>query len=742
MNEDDPQKGITLNNEVHARLETLRQALDAHPQGIDRDYIAQACQTDLGACLLPLLEALHWSGDEIHLARALPHLEPVSSIDEFRSVMTRLGYQSEERRKTYSHLHPFDLPCLLNGDGGYYLITEISEEGLRAYDSVSREKVTLTVDDSKPRNIFAFKKIDREAASSPRRLSWFFDAYLKLKKSILYLALMTFVINLIGLLLPFYTGVVYDKVIATKSVDTLAWLATGVIAALLLEAHIRGLRSRLVGYVGARLDHAVTEATFKQVLNLPLNMTEVAPIASQIARFRQFKGLRDIFTGQFATTLLDLPFALIFCVAIGFIDPILVLVPLFFGLVFLLFGLATSPFARRQLILGGETRNKSQIIMMEILTKVRTIHDLGAEDLFRKRFAKANKDSLKAKISSVFFASILSSSSQSIVSIAAICTLGVGALRVIDGNLTPGGLITTMMFVWRILSPMQAAFLNAAKLGQYKDAILQVDGLMRLKTEKQQTSAQTIVRQFTGHLLVKGVSFRYNSVSEPALRGCSLEIKPGQIVAIAGPTGAGKSTLLKIMMGLYSPQGGLVMMDGLDIRQLDPLSYRNSIGYAPQQSHFFYGTVAQNLRLCAPTASDEELYAALSSVGAILDPLHFPDGLETRLESGHRSRLPEGLKAQLSLARAFVRQSSAVFLDEPGSYLDHDADRTLIALLQRLRGRTSVVIVTNRPSHMRVCDRVIYMREGVGVADGPPEQIVPAILAQSAPQTSAPLAKT
>jgi ABC-type bacteriocin/lantibiotic exporter with double-glycine peptidase domain len=215
---------------------------------------------------------------------------------------------------------------------------------------------------------------------------------------------------------------------------------------------------------------------------------------------------------------------------------------------------------------------------------------------------------------------------------------------------------------------------------------------------------------------------------EPQLRGVNLEVNAGEIITVTGPSGSGKSTLLKVLLGLYPQYMGTVRLGGLDMRQLDPAEIRAAIGYAPQQPTFFYGSVAANLRFAFPDATDGDIVEALAAVGIFLPHPDLPDGIETRI-SGTGARLfSQGMLCRLSLARAFVKKSSILLLDDPSNGLDRAGDAALTAHLNSLRGNTTVLLVTARPSHMRVADRVVVMSAGVIVANGKPDTIVPKIM--------------
>ena len=301
-------------------------------------------------------------------------------------------------------------------------------------------------------------------------------------------------------------------------------------------------------------------------------------------------------------------------------------------------------------------------------------------------------------------------------------------MLVIEGEMTIGALIAVMALVWRVLSPIQAIFLNMNRLEQVKQSFKQVNALMRMKLEREPGKLPSIYRKFEGAVSFSRVGFRYTPRSEPALMGLTLEIKPGEIVAITGNSGAGKTTMLKLLTGLYLPQAGSVHIDGLDLRQLNMGELRHAIGYVPQKATFFHGTVKQNLRLAHPGASDDDLARACEEAGLFDYADALPDGLDTRLNNQFQKQMPDGLKQRLILARAYVKNAPIYLLDEPGNNLDQQGDQRLIRQLTQMRHRATIIMVTHRPSHMRLADRVIFLQDGSVVHDGKPDQVLPLIL--------------
>jgi len=276
---------------------------------------------------------------------------------------------------------------------------------------------------------------------------------------------------------------------------------------------------------------------------------------------------------------------------------------------------------------------------------------------------------------------------------------------------------------------MQMVFVAMTKLEEVKNGMARVDQLMAQPTESRVTSASHTVTdgsRFKGGITFSNVMLRYSPNHDPALAGISFDIKPGEVVAIAGSNGSGKSSILKLISDLYQPQSGAVFIDGVDSRQINTIDLRQSIAYLPQQTDLFSGTIAQNLRLANPIASESELKRALERAGVFDDVMELSDGVETHFSEHSIKQMSAGFRKGLAIARTLLNDSPIVLLDEPESALDMESDHCIIDLIREYRGKRTVLIVAHRPSYIREADRVIVMNRGSISFDGTPEEMAKA----------------
>ncbi len=452
--------------------------------------------------------------------------------------------------------------------------------------------------------------------------------------------------------------------------------------------------------------------------------TERSTVAAQLARLKQFDSLRDFFTGPTAALVLELPFLILFLAVVAILGGEIAFIPLAMLAAFVLLGVIAQPTLKRRVERSGKARTDKQAMLMQTFEGRREIKAIGGETVWRERFRELSGEAVESNYQTFMANALMTNISQALMTLAGVGVLALGAVKVMNGTMSVGALIATMTLAWRVLTPLQGLFLSFSRLQQMKQSVQQINSLMKLKPEKDESNTELPQEKIQGNLKVSRVSFRYEADRDPALLGVSFEAKPGEMIAVVGYTGSGKSTLLKLIAGLYRPQAGALLLDGVDLRQLNAMELRRSIAYVPQELKMFHGTIAQNMRLNNCMASDEELYAAAEKAGILRDILALPAGFNTRLGDKSMNRYPPGFTRSLSIARAFTSRAEVVLLDEPGASLDGASDARFMRQLQNLKGKHTVVMVSHRPSHVRLADRAVLLDEGTVKHVGTPEAAI------------------
>jgi ATP-binding cassette subfamily C protein/ATP-binding cassette subfamily C protein LapB len=717
---------MTIQLSAKALREKLPQSL--HQVLSSGSFVEFELVSEMASCLRPLLEALDWRGDSREFAEALPHHVDDLTLIGLCNAMAHLGYTSHPVRSNLAQLDPRHTPCLFVPESGSPLVVvRIEDRHGLVFDSGAR-KTHHIERGSQPGIAYVFRR-EAEAASGAaaqsRRGSWIRHLLARFGGQWKALIGVSFAANLLALAVPLFTLALYDSIIPSGSLSTLAMLAIGMAALLAFEVAFLHLRGEILTFVGARIDFLISSSVFKRLLDLPPAQTEQAQLGAQVSRLRDLHAVRSIFTGPVCVTLLDLPFVVLFLFVTMLVGGWLVLIPLTAGGVFALAAVVLHSRFKGQLRAAAQANADHQSFLVETATKARAIKLSGLNDVWVSRHRHLSARAVADGYALIRLANSTEVFAEALKLAAGVTTLLFGILAVIDNHLTVGALIASMALVWRTLSPFQVLFLAAIKLEQARTSIQSINALMALEPERHVGVASRARKNFAGRITLAHVSYRFRPDRDPAVFGLNLEVKPGELIAVTGPSGAGKSTTLKLILGMYPPQLGSIQIDGLNVRQLNPVQLRQSIGYLSHSAHFFHGTVAQNIRLALPTASDSRIAEAALEAGVFDEVMALPQGFDTWLDSDALRNMPEGLRQRIALARVFVRESPILLLDEPGNALDREGDEALVEAIRRRKGQCTILMVTHRPSHIRLADRVLLFERGVIRASGSPEKILP-----------------
>lgn len=289
-----------------------------------------------------------------------------------------------------------------------------------------------------------------------------------------------------------------------------------------------------------------------------------------------------------------------------------------------------------------------------------------------------------------------------------------------------GGIIAASMIAGRCLTPFGQV---AALLMQYQNArtsLGSIDNYMNLPVERPAGTEFLHRPVFQGGIEFRDVTFAYPGASQPALKKVSFKLAPGEKVGVIGRIGSGKTTLEKLALALYQPTEGAVLVDGVDVRQIDPADLRRAIGHVPQDPVLFYGSLRHNLAMGAPHADDASILAAANAAGVTEFANVHPNGFDMMIGERGES-LSGGQRQSVAIARALINDPPILLLDEPSSNMDHQSESQLRKRLKAASADKTILLVTHRTALLDLVERLIVIDNGHIVADGPKEQVVEAL---------------
>ncbi len=686
--------------------------------------------SDLSRCLYPLLKAVEWKGSIREFAEAIPHLAQQLDLSDLCSLMSNLGWDPRHFETKLNEIDARLMPSLFipSDTSAALVLLEAQADGrIRGWDGALNQE-RIFEPEALEGTLYLFTKKEETGKKGPKG-SWFVELFGRFRRHIALAFLLTGVNTILGLATPFFVRSIYDHVLPSGNIEMAAFLLVGVLLAIVVDGGLRTLKGRIMAYIGGRTEFILSTSVFSRILGLPASATEGASVTHQVSRIKSLEGLRDFFLGPLALLVFDLPSTILLVVVLAMINPWLLFVVLFMSIAFAILAFSTKKLTEKQVTDAGRLYSIRGEFLNETLNNMRTLRAVGAEARWLERFREMSGKAVLAGFHDQHTQGKVGGMAQTLGTMTGLFALATSAFLAIHGQATGGTMIAGMMIVWRLVSPIQNVFLAATSLVRVRSNMAQIERLMKLQSERDGGVHQTIRPDLVGALAFQRVSFRYSSDADPALLGVNFSVKPGQLVVITGPNGSGKSTLLKLVVRVYIPQAGTIRLDSADIRQLASNDLRSRISYMPQNCEVFYGTVAQNLRLVHPGATEEEVRWAVEMAGLTEDVKAMPQGFETRIANSRSDQLPYGFRQRLSLARIILKPASVVLLDEPGTGMDAAGEEALVRCIEWLRGRATVLMVSHRPGHMRMANLVLYMENGSVVSQGSFDQVKDKVMA-------------
>ncbi len=670
------------------------------------------------------------------LVAGLPLVDGRLSLDVLDAAASRARLSVEVVQTDPGRLDDLSLPAIvwLKDDGLRVVVERVGRGGRAKFvlaDPTREDATTLmkarelskrsTRDVVLVRPAFDFDRPARLVDTAGRG-DWFWSAFRQNFGIFGQIALGTIVINLLALALPLFMMNVYDRVVPNNAIETLWALGIGVGVAAILDFILRGARAYMIDVASRRSDVVLANRIFQRLLGVRLGAQRIAS-GARANMLREYETVREFFNSFTVATLGDMPFILLFILVVWLIAPGVAIVPtVTVPIVLVLALLAQLPLSRIVKRSFNDQSNKNGVLF-ESLGGLETIKGIGAEGWSSARWERAVASSIRSSVS----ARIVASFSQNLIILAqlvsTVALVAVGVFAIQEGTLTAGGLIAAVILNSRALAPLMQIANMLTRMHQARVAFKALNELMSLPVERRGAGSYVHKPNFDGAIKVENLSFAYPGTGQRVLDDVSFAIRPGERVGVGGGIGSGKSTLLRLLLQLYEPEGGHILYDGTDARNIDPAVLRGSIGYAPQTGDVFTGTIRENIAMGAPYVDDAAIERAAALSGAAEWIGRLPSGLDT--EVGERGcNLSGGQRQSVALTRAFLREPPILFLDEPTSELDGGLEALFLKRLRlALPGRT-LVMVAHRSAALAVVDRLIVVQNGKIAMDGPKDKVL------------------
>ncbi len=704
--------------------------LDINPSDVTWDPPLIICLSTLcGLLQRPMSTSALLAGLPIDKAGFTPAL--------FIRAAERAGLVTRLVKRSLEQISPLNVPCVLVLKGGNALVltryrsdTEvdvISPEGERA-------KTTLKIADLNKEytGYVLFAKAESmpdvvvdEFAEAPAG-SWFWRVIKRLWPVYGHVIVASTVVNLFAIASPIFAMNVYDRVVPNNAVETLWVLAIGVGIVFAFDFLLRTLRAYFVDSAGKSADIVLARHLFAQVLGMQYDKRP-ASTGAFASNLRDYEQVRDFVTSATLIALIDMPFALLFIAGVFIIAGELALIPLGGGLLIILIGFVLQ-FPLKSLVQKTQREAaQKHAVLVESIEGLDTLKVAGAEGRTQHIWERVVAQSARTATGVRLYSSLAVNSSLVISNLVYVVVIVAGVYQIKEGNLTVGGLIAASILAGRAMAPMAQVAGLLGRLHQSMSSLKALTRLMKLPTER--PAGRRFISRSTvrGQIEFKGVSFQYPEQKISALEKASFFVEAGEKVGIIGRIGSGKSTVSRLILGLYQPASGAVLIDGTDIRQLDPAEVRRRIGCVQQDPFLFSGSVRENISIAAPHIDDSVILRAATLAGVDDFLKRHPMGYD--LPVGEHGRMISGGQRQaIAIARALLLDPPILVLDEPTSSMDNASEARFRARLGQVVANKTLILITHRSSMLQLVDRLIVLDGGKVVADGPKAQVLNSLM--------------
>ena len=551
---------------------------------------------------------------------------------------------------------------------------------------------------------------------------WFWSTLGFSRKIYFDCILASILINLFVLATPLFTMNVYDRVIPNNAQETLLVFTIGIVVVFLLDASLKFLRTYFLEMAGKKSDIIMSSIIFEKILDLQMH-AHPKSVGSFANNIKSFDSIRGFLTNATLSILIDFPFAILFLAVIFYLSGVLVLVPISIIFIIVIYALMIKKPLQISIESTYEASAKKNGILIEALQNIETIKAQGLAGNIQFNWEESTGEIANKSLKSKLISSSIPTITSLLVGLNTVLIIVFGVFLIQKFELTMGGLIATMILSGRAIAPMGQIVGLITNFEDAKTSFKMLDDIVNKPLER------PIAREFVkrpslkGNIEFRNVSFKYPESEAYALKDVSFTIKEGEKVAFIGRIGSGKSTIAKLILKLYEPQEGSILIDGIDISQIDPADLRKKISYVPQDIHLFRNTIKNNI-LGSYKFVDDEWMIKCSKISGTDEfvKLH-PVGYDMPI--GERGAgLSGGQRQSVGIARALINDSKIYLFDEPTNAMDQTSESNVLNNLKENLEEKTLFLVTQKMNMLDLVTRVIVMNQGEKVLDGDKMEII------------------
>lgn len=628
----------------------------------------------------------------------------------------------------WARLASTQLPCLFEqDDGSWAILGKVSENG--ALVQLPGEAKPRPMTRTQFENAWTGRLIlvaSRSASTGETKKfdwAWFVPAIYRHRGMFAEVLIASLFVQMFALAAPLVNQVVFDKVLTHNGLSTLEVMAIAFLAITIFEVLLTGLRGYVFSHTAQRIDVELGARLYRHMIHLPMGFLAARRIGDVVARVRELETIRNFITGSGLTLLIDLLFVFVFVGVMMHASLFLTLIVLGSLPFYLLISLGLAPVLQRRSDEKFKRSAESQSFLVESIGGVETAKAMAVEPQLETRWEEQLAATARSNFRLVVLNNWSTQGSQLISKLVTVACLYFGAVEVLSGNMTMGQLVAFNMLSGRVSGPILGLARLWQDFQQVRVSLDRLGDILNSPTESQQSSGRAHLPPLSGEIKFDNVEFRYRQDQAPILRGFSVSLEAGKMVALVGPSGSGKSTIARLIQRLYIPDQGHVLIDGVDLAMADVTWLRRQIGVVSQEAMLFSRSVRENIALADPSAPMERVVAAAKLAGAHEFILKLPEGYDTVLAEGGKS-LSGGQRQRIAIARALIHRPRLLILDEATSALDVDSEVEISRNLKKIAEGRTVLVIAHRLSTVRDADRILVIDGGKIIEDGTPQTLI------------------
>jgi ATP-binding cassette subfamily B protein len=642
------------------------------------------------------------------------------------AIAELMGLNSQLITLPAASLSQITPPALIRWQDGFAILYEInSKEATIALPQrgIVKRKTNDFLESWGDRGEVLLLKTGKNTPQERFGLSWFWPSVKKYRRVLIEVFIASFFVQLFALANPLMIQVIIDKVIVQNSPDTLNTLGIFLLVVAIFEGILTFVRTSLFVDTTNRIDMALGSEIIDHLLRLPLKYFERRPVGEISTRINELENIRQFLTGTALTVVLDAIFSVIYIAVMLIYSPVLTFWALGVVPILVLSTAIFAPIVRRQLRSKAERNAETQSYLVEVMTGIQTVKAQNIETRSRWQWQERYAKYVAEGFNTVMTSTLAGSFSHFFNQLSGLLVLWVGASLVLKGDLTLGQLIAFRIIANYVTSPI----LRLTQIWQnFQETGLSLERLADIVDNPQESELDRHnipMPLIKGSVKYENLTFRFNPHGPLQLYNVNLEFPAGTFVAIVGESGAGKSTLTKLLARLYEPESGRILVDGYDINKVELYSLRRQIGFVPQDTLLFDGTVQENIALTNPDASTDEIIEAAGVAAAHEFIMELPNGYNTRV--GERgSSLSGGQRQRIAIARSVLQRPRILVLDEATSALDYTTEQQVCLNLGDAFKERTVFFITHRLASIKSADLIVMMDKGTVIETGTHTQLM------------------